>query len=101
MIKRLVFGLGLLSACAGDPSGVDSPKLENHICFDIIINDTLYIDSREPLVPKEPRLPRGRQRRSRSPWRIRAFPTRIDTVIVQAFLTICPEDDLVLQEDQT
>ncbi len=89
----LILGMLGLAACGPGPTAIEEPLEASHVCHGIVIEDTVYVNTHQPLVPAGQRFP-GRRRRSVCPWcvrwRVRQLPYRIDTIPIQVFVQICP-----------
>jgi hypothetical protein len=85
----LVLTLGL-GCVAGAPTGPDPDARAAGPCYGLVIEDTLFIDTHRPLLPTGPRLARPEQYRRGVQWRARRLPNAVDTIIVQAWVQVCP-----------
>jgi hypothetical protein len=83
----LAFGLG----CAGaGPTGPDLDAQAAGPCYGLLIEDTLFINTHRPMMPTGLRLARPAQQRRGIQWRSRRLPTAVDTIILQAWVQMCP-----------
>ncbi len=81
----LALGLG----CAGASTGPDLDARAAEPCSGLLIEDTVFVDTYQPLLPAGPRPARPALQRRGVQWRIRQPPTIIDTIIVQAWVQVC------------
>ncbi len=90
-MTHVALSLALVLGCtAGASTGPDPGAHAAGPCYGVLIEDTVFVDTHRPLLPTGPRLARPTRGRGGVQWRARRLPNAIDTIIVQAWVQVCP-----------
>ncbi len=85
----LVLALGL-GCVAGAPTGPESAARAAGPCYGVLVVDTVFVDTHRPTPAAAPRRPRSTRERRGLRWRARRPPSAVDTLVVQAWVQMCP-----------